>query len=191
MRRRMTRPRRTSAALAALLLALIVALTGCENTRDNNAGREGLPEEIGHLHYNVYISRLLNLEDVEDRGYFTGPEAPPGFVHFGVFMHVCNEEDDSEARLAASEFKIEDAQGNSFDPVTVENDNIWAYRARPLEYEACIPEEGTLASAGPTAGSLLIFELPLKALEDRPLNLIINAPPGESGTKTGRVELDV
>ncbi len=79
MRRRMDLPRQKVALLASLLLGLL-ALTGCENTREHDAAREGLPEEIGHIEYNVYITRELNLRDVEDRDYYQGPEAPPGFA---------------------------------------------------------------------------------------------------------------
>src|SRR3954467_4100293 len=89
MRRRMT-PRRRIFAAVAIALAGLVALTGCENTRENNAGREGLPEEVGHVKYNVFITRELNLRDVEDSGYYKGPEAPPGFALYGVFLQACN-----------------------------------------------------------------------------------------------------
>jgi hypothetical protein len=192
MRRRMTL-RRKSFALTGLLVAL-VALTGCENTRENNAGREGLPEEIGHIEYNVYITRELNLRDVEDSGYYRGPEAPPGFALYGVFLTACNPNDKVSAPhwLPSSRFKIEDTQGHTFTPLPMQVDNIWAYRARPLKQNACIPRRGSLASSGPTNGSLLIFKLPLGALENRPLDLLITSPPQENGVRDeGRIELDV
>src|SRR3954468_17404487 len=113
MRRRMDR-RRNSFALAACLLAGLTALTGCKNTRENDAGREGLPEELGHVEYNVYITRELNLRDVEDKGYYRGPEAPPGFALYGVFPTACNPNESVKAPpwIAASRFEIEDTQGN-------------------------------------------------------------------------------
>ena len=194
MPRRMT-PRRPKAALLAAFLAALVALTGCENTREKDAGREGLPEEIGHLEYNVYITRELNPQDVEDRGYYQGPEAPPGFALYGVFLQTCNPNEDVNAPhwLAASRFEVEDTQGNKFTPEPMKQDNIWAYRARPLKQNACIPKEGTLASVGPTNGSLLVFKIPLQSLENRPLNLLITSPPlgPEQERETGRIELDV
>jgi hypothetical protein len=195
MRRRMTLRRPTSAALAVSLFAALAVLAGCENTRENDAGREGLPEEIGHLEYNVYITRQLNLRDVEDSGYYKGPEAPPGFALFGVFLQACNPNEDVDAPhwLAAGRFEIEDTQGNKFTPRPIPADNIWAYRPRPLKQNACIPERGSLAAAGPTSGSLLVFQLPLESLENRPLNLIITSPPigPEQERESGRVELDV
>ncbi len=181
--------------LAVALLAVTAVLAGCENTRENDAGREGLPAEIGHLEYNVYITRQLNLRDVEDRGYYQGPEAPAGSALFGVFLEVCNPDDEVSAPdwLSAGRFVIEDTVGNRFEPRQVAADNIWAYRARPLGHNACIPEEGTLAESGPTSGSLLVFEIPHESLENRPLNLIITSPPlgPEQERESGRVELDV
>jgi hypothetical protein len=192
-------PRRMTArlkpfALAACLLAGLVAFTGCENTREKDAGREGAPEDIGHIEYNVYITRELNLRDVEDKGYYRGPEAPPGFALYGVFLTACNPNDSVSAPhwLASSRFVIEDTQGERFTPLPVPATNIFAYKARPLKQNACIPTRGSLASSGPTNGSLLVFKLPLAALENRPLDLIITSPPQENGQRDeGRIELDV
>lgn len=185
---RMASRRKTFAALACLLVAL-VALTGCDNTREKDAGREGLPEKIGNIEYNVFITRELNLRDVEDRGYYQGPEAPPGFALYGVFVQACNpNEEASKPHVpAASQFEIEDTQGNTFKPLPLPANNIWAYRAQPLKQKACIPKKGTLASAGPTNGSLLVFKLPLQTLENRPLDLKITSPSSE----TGIIELDI
>jgi hypothetical protein len=194
MRRRMPLHRKRIALLACLIAGLGV-LTGCENTREENAGREGLPEEIGHVEYNVYITRELNLRDVEDMGYYKGPEAPPGFALYGVFLTACNPNKEVNAPhwLAASRFEIEDTQGNKFTPLPLPADNLWAYKARPLKQNACIPKQGTLASSGPTNGSLLIFKLPLATLENRPLDLIITSPPqGPNQTRDeGTIELDI
>jgi hypothetical protein len=193
MPRRMT-SRLKPFALAACLLATLVAFTGCENTREKNAGREGLPEEIGHIEYNVYITRELNLRDVEDMGYYKGPEAPPGFALYGVFLTACNPNKSVSAPhwLASSRFVVEDTQGDRFTPLPLPQDDVFAYRARPLKQNACIPKDGSLASSSPTNGSLLVFKLPLAALENRPLDLIITSPPQENGQRDeGRIELDV
>jgi hypothetical protein len=178
-------------AIAALLL-----LSGCgENPRANDAAREGLPEKVGEIDYNVYITRELNLKDIGDSEYYTGPEAPPGFALYGVFLQACNNESEpgSEPVPAATDFTIVDTQGNRFGPRQVQDENPFAYHARGLGHEACIPRTGSLASSGPTAGALLVFQLPLSALENRPLNLEIVSPPHpETGEReTGRVELDV
>jgi hypothetical protein len=191
MRRRMS-PRQKLALLACLVAGL-ATLVGCENPREHNAAREGLPETVGHLEYNVYITRELNLQDVEDKGYYTGPEAPPGFALYGVWLTACNpnEEAGTTPWTAASQFSIEDTQGNRYKPLPVPADNVFAYRARSLGHGSCIPEPGSLAAAGPTNGALLIFKLPLDALENRPLDLIIDSPPLKDGRDEGIIELDV
>ena len=181
-------------ALPALALALALLAGGCARDEEEPV-REGLFEEVGGVEYNVYITRQLNLRDVEDRGYYQGPEAPPGSALFGVFLEVCNPDDEVSAPdwLSAGRFVIEDTVGNRFEPRQVAADNIWAYRARPLGHNACTPEEGTLAESGPTSGSLLVFEIPHESLENRPLNLIITSPPlgSEQERESGRIELDV
>jgi hypothetical protein len=189
--------RRLSSATFLCILALFgVLLTGCgDNPRENDASREGLPERIGGIDYNVYITRELNLRDVEDSGYYKGPEAPPGFALYGVFMTACNPEEDAASPNvpAADDFTVIDTQGNRFKPLPVEANNIFAYQAVPLKHLACIPKSGSLASSGPTNGALLIFKLPLETLENRPLDLEIVSPPDpKTGDRdTGRIELDV
>ena len=42
----------------------------------------------------------------------------------------------------------------------------------------CIPESGSVAQLGPTAGSMLLFRLPLANTEYRPLELEIEGPSG-------------
>jgi hypothetical protein len=171
-------------------------LSGCgANPRENNASREGLPERVGGIDYNVYITRELNLRDVEDSGYYKGPEAPPGFALYGVFLTACNPEESATSPNvpAASDFTVIDTQGNRFKPVPIDASNIFAYQAVPLKHLACIPKRGTLASSGPTNGALLVFKLPIKTLENRPLDLEIVSPPDpKTGDRdTGRIELDV
>jgi hypothetical protein len=177
-----------------VLAVAAAVLAGCgANPRENNAAREGLPERVGKIDYNVYITRELNLHDVEDSGYYKGPEAPPGFALYGVFLTACNPEEASSNIQSASDFTVVDTQGNRFKPLTLPVDNIFAYHARSLGRKTCIPTAGSLAANSPTSGSLLIFKLPLATLENRPLDLEIVSPPDpKSGqSETGRIELDV
>ena len=190
-------PRRATTTAFLCVLALAAALlTGCgDNPRENDASREGLPEKIGGIDYNVYITRELNLRDVEDSGYYKGPEAPPGFALYGVFLTACNPEESATSPNvpAADDFTVIDTQGNRFRPQAIDPSNIFAYKAVPLKHLACIPKRGTLASSGPTNGALLVFKLPIKTLENRPLDLEIVSPPDpKTGDRdTGRIELDV
>jgi hypothetical protein len=181
--------------MCALGLAAAVLTSGCgANPRENNASREGKPERVGKIDYNVYITRELNLRDVEDSGYYKGPEAPPGFALYGVFLTACNPSEGGSSKvLSASDFTVIDTQGNRFKPLPLPAGDVFAYRARPLGHKACVPAAGSLAADSPTNGSLLIFKLPLSTLENRPLDLQIISPPDPTTGKsdTGRVELDV
>jgi hypothetical protein len=183
------RPRRPkSAALLACALAA-AALAGCSSGRPNGAAREGLFEDVAGLDYNVFITRELNLRDAEDRCYYRGPEAPPGFALYGVFIQVCN--NGHGFRTPDTRFTVEDSQGNRFRPQPLPADNLYAYRPRRLSRKACIPEAGSTAANGPTAGSLLLFKFPLSSVENRPLELLIQAPPGSPDPRSKRIELDL
>jgi hypothetical protein len=187
-RRPMRLRRPVSAAAACAVLAL--AAGGCATGRPNGAAREGLDVEIGGLDFNVYITRELNLRDAEDRGYYRGPEAPPGFALYGVFIRVCNMK--HGFRTPLSTFVIEDNQGNRFHPVPLPPDNVFAYRPRRLSHKACIPESGSAAADGPTAGALLLYRFPLSALENRPLEMVIQNRAGPTAPpQTKRIELDI
>jgi hypothetical protein len=192
----MPRQRSTSAVLFSVLALAGGVLAGCgDNPRENNASREGLPEKVGGIDYNVYITRELNLRDVEDSGYYKGPEAPPGFALYGVFLTACNpaESATSPNVPAAADFTVIDTQGHRFKPLPMAPGNDFAYNAVPLKHLACIPKRGSLASSGPTNGALLVFQLPIRALENRPLDLEIVSPPDPTtgDRDTGRIELDV
>ena len=179
----MGRRPRSPALTCALMAALAVAAGGCGGEPEEPI-REGLGVDYEGLAYNVFITRQLYHRDVEDQAYYNGPEPPSGFTDYGVFLQVCNEE--GGRHPATSHFKIVDTQGNEFEPLEVERDNLFAYRARPLARGECIPQEGSIASTSPTAGSLLLFRLPVATLENRPLELEV----GE-GPEHRKIELDI
>ena len=182
------RPRRLLiAGLAFALAAMVVA--GCSTGRTGGAAREGLYENVAGLDYNVFITRELNLRDAEDRGYYRGPEAPPGFALYGVFIEVCNH--GHGYKFPDTTFTVEDNQGNRFEPLPLPKDNIFAYRPQRLSTGACLPEPGSAAFSGPTAGALLLFKFPLTSLENRPLELKIEAPPGSRTPLRKTIELDI
>lgn len=159
--------RLASGALCAIALAAAVALPACG--QEEEAHREGLALELEGITYNVYITRQLNLSDVEDRGYAKLPPAPPESTYYGVFLEACNVSD--EVLETASDFRVVDTQDNVFEPVELEPDNAFAYRPQSLVPDECVPETGSLASQAPTGGALLVFEIPLESAENRPLEL--------------------
>ncbi len=186
------RPRRAALLLAATLTA---AFAGCgaDPPPASEPVREGLGIDVGGLTYNVYITRQLNLRDVEDRTYYKGAEAPPGSAYYGVFLVVCNDHENGPTIAPAREFKIVDAQENKFDPVPLPTSNDFAYRPVPLKHKACNPARGSVPAQGPTGGTMLLFKLPTKNAENRPLELEIQGPfdPSTGKTPVRHVELDI
>lgn len=149
--------------------------------------REGLGIGLEGVTYTVFITRQLNPEDPEDRDYQTGPPPPPLSANFAVFLQACN---DGEApAMATGEFKIVDSQGIEYEPRELERDNIFAYRPERLDPQTCIPGDLSIARAAPAGGSLLVFQLPIAATENRPLELEIEPPSGRGPPAT--VELDI
>jgi hypothetical protein len=190
-------PRRIrSAALLCALAASALAASGCSSGREGGAGREGRPEQIGPLAYEVYLTRQLNLHDVEDSAYYQGPEAPPGYALFGVFVSVCNESRGGPSHPAApvANYKIVDTNNDEFSPLPLPANNIFAYQPASVPHRDCIPRTGSIASSGPTGGAMLLFELPLQAIENRPLDLVIHGPTNPAtGRSYGvkKIELDI
>jgi hypothetical protein len=172
--------------LACLLaLAAPLGLGACNDKEPgiDEPAREGLAIEMGGIDYNVFITRELNTRITPDEAYVS-TEAPPGSALYGVFLEACNVSDDS--RESASSFTLRDNQDNTFEPETLPEDNAFAYNAGTLLPHECIPQAGSVAQLGPTAGSMLLFELPLEVTENRPLELEIEGD-GEKRT----FELDI
>jgi len=155
------------------LAALANGVTACGN-KDEEQGvdepaREGLALELEGVDYNVFITRQLNTKIPPDDAYFTGPEAAKDETLYGVFVQVCNHSKDTHETLDS--FSIKDNQGNEFEPEELPEDNQFAYHAQDLMPDECIPETGSVAQLGPSAGSMLLFRLPLQNTEYRPLEL--------------------
>src|SRR4051795_9605961 len=173
----MTRRRTNLLVICAFAALALVVLAGCgkESNKEGETVREGLSTPLGGLRYTVFLTRQLNLKNEEDSGYLPGyKEAPPGKGLYGVFLEACNTGD--KAAIASSHFYIEDTQGNRFQPQALGPKYPFAYRAGTVPPENCEPARGSLAQQGPTSGALLLFQLPLAATENRPLELHIQGP---------------
>jgi hypothetical protein len=190
----MARSRLQLTALLALALLCLGAFAGCGES-GNKPGEtvpEGLSTPLGGLRYTVFLTRQLNLANEEDKGYVPGhPEAPPGKGLYGVFLEACNK--GKQNAFAASRFFIEDTQGERFEPEGLAADNPFAYHGGNVVPENCEPARGSLAQQGPTSGAMLLFELPLAATENRPLELHIEGPLDATTGKPSeaRVILDI
>jgi hypothetical protein len=176
--------RRLASIACVLGLAAGLAACGEEEIGFDEPAREGLAIELDGIDYNVFITRQLNPEVAPDEAYVT-EEAAPGELLYGVFIQVCNRSD--EARTPVDEFTVRDNQENTFEPEELPEDNQFAYSPRELAPEECIPEAGSVAQLGPTAGSMLLFRLPLENTENRPLELEIEGENDETLT----FELDI
>jgi hypothetical protein len=176
----------TIAAAGTAVLAL-TGLAACGNADEHpgveEPAREGLAIPVDGVDYNVFITRQLNPEIQPDVSYYEG-EASEGNTLYGVFVQVCNNGDEPAEPI--DEFHIRDNQGTEIEQLELPEENVFAYRATELQPGECIPEDGSINQLGPTAGALLVFEMPLETTENRPLELEI-----EGAEETKAVELDL
>lgn len=163
--------RRLLGGLSVGLSAAAFALVGCGQEDPDEAYREGLTAHVDGIGYTVFLSRQLNTRIPPDRAYFDVDPAPVGSTHFGVFLEACNEEGLPSETVKG--FAIEDNAGNTYRRIELPPTNPFGYHAQRLAREECIPEAGSVAALGATGGALLLFELPLEAVENRPLVLEI------------------
>jgi hypothetical protein len=160
------------AALAILLAAL--ALTACGASNETTDLEEGEPVQLGALQYNLIFSRYLNPADNEDSAYLVGqPPADPKGLYLGIFLQVKNQSDGS-APLPLS-YKITDTTGAEYD--SIPSDSLFAL---PLGDKVpgggSVPEPDSTAQTGPIEGSMVLFEIPQSATENRPLKFVIPGP---------------
>jgi hypothetical protein len=170
-------PRRTRLALP-LFAALALALTfsACGHSGDSKDVVEGEVVELGELKYQVVFSRFLNPADNEDSAYLVGqPEPEKGSTYFGVFLEVQNKSE--ETQKLAETFTIVDADHEKFEAIPSESLYAFPFGGK-VESQEPIPAPDSTPQQGPIEGSLVLFELPAEASENRPLTLLINGPEG-------------
>lgn len=159
---------------ALVLCALALTVSACGYTNDSKDVVEGEVAELGELKYQVVFSRFLNPSDNEDSAYLVGqPPTAKGSTYFGVFLEVQNKSEDTQ-KLANS-FTITDADGQVFDAIPTES--LYAFPlGGELESQEPIPSPDSTPQQGPIEGSIVLFELPSSASENRPLTLEIEGP---------------
>ena len=182
---------RLATALAVLVAA--VALGACGNKKDflTKAETEGQYITVGHLKYQVQISRQLEPSSPEDRWYLLGlrPEdrpLPNDQVWFALFIRV--ENDGDHVWPAATDFTIRDTVGNDYRPLPLTH-NPFSYRAIRMAPKTLIPVIDSPAAESTIQGSLLLFKIPNASLENRPLEFIVKSPGAQP--REGSVNLDV
>jgi hypothetical protein len=176
--------------LAAAVVASI-ALAGCGDKTDyvRFAETEGIYVDVGNLVYQVQLSRYMNPGDVEDHDYLRGLpsnfDVPPGEILFGVWMRVKNYTDGP--LQPTREFVIEDTEGNKYEPIELEDINVFAYNPGMLPPSQVYPVPNSASNLGPIQGSLILFRLKNESLQNRPLVLHIE----QAGQEGAEVDLDL
>jgi hypothetical protein len=176
MARRLRTDRVLSLLAILALAASAVALSACGWSSDSKDVDEGQPVTLGELQYNVIFSRFLNPNDHEDSAYLVGqPQPPPGSTYFGVFLEVQNESE--EPQTLASSFTITDAGHQVFKAIPSESLYALPFGGE-VESQEQVPVLDSTPQTGPIEGSLVLFQLPASASENRPLILSIPGPEG-------------
>lgn len=173
-------------------------LAACGNHHDEDAPvqrieNEGFYLSLGELKYQVQTSRQLNPNDIQDRSLLRGIPAAqqklsPQQVWFGVFLQVENESD--EPLMPSGDIEIVDTQEDVFEPITLEDSNVFAYRpGASIPAGQILPIKDTPAFDTAIQGAMLLFKLDLDALDNRPLELKIEG--NHAPKQTGIIDLDV
>ena len=187
-------------AACAAALALAGGLSACgfekpELGTEEEPGREGLALELGGVDYNVFITRELNLKHHARQGLLQGPRgrARQGAVrrvHQGLRRRGGQA---PHQRCPCGTSWSRTTRATSTTPSELPEDDAFAYQPRELSFEECLPQSGSVAQQGPTAGSMLLYEFPLQNTENRPLEMVIEGPYDlvEGKRESLHIELDI
>jgi hypothetical protein len=183
-------PRRLASLLLAAVATVALGACGSKQHATQIGESEAIYVTVGGLKYQVQISRLLNPSDREDRDYMIAlpPTEPLGPEEdwFAVFVRVQNESD--KPLRAATDFEIRDSQRTTFRPVTFGPDNVFAYRGGVVPAGEVLPLASSAAAESTIQGSMLLFKIPFRNFDNRPLELEISSPDGSGH---GQITLDV
>jgi hypothetical protein len=182
--------RRFSVALLVLVAAVALAACGNKPKIRTTGETEGTYLNIGPLVYQVQLSRQLNPRDIEDRTYLEGIAPAQSVLDrqhtwFGIFIRVSNETDKSHP--ADGSFEIVDTQDDVYRPTPQAPSNPFTFQRQTLPGGQIIPNTNSVAGEGVIQGSLVLFKMPVAALDNRPLEFIVR----DGFNHAGRVKLDV
>jgi hypothetical protein len=160
-------------ALAALV-ALAFSACGSKPATITQGESEASYVTLDNMQYQVQLSRQLNAADVSDRDILVGLDPldrvlKKNEILFAVWVRVYNKS--GATHRSADTFKIIDTRGREYEPIAFSTVNRFAYRPAPVADGARMPLPGSAADGSPTSGSLLVFKLPVDALDFRPLEL--------------------
>lgn len=171
-----------------LVIWLAAAVVGCGGGNDD-AVDEARQARVSGIEYSVLRARPLNPQDQPDDAYYNGSPPPAGRILLAAYVTACNVSD-AARRSTDDLFLVDSPFETRYEPVDLEDDNPFAYEPTRLEPGECRPSPNSAAEQGPGA-SLAIFEVPVDALQNRPLYLVLDEPAGDArleGAK--RIRLD-
>lgn len=191
-------PRKLIGALAAVLVVLALGACGDSHTKVTTgtyAGESGQNApylNVGPLVYQVQLSRELNPANSEDAAYLQGlgpveSKLLPGEEWFGVFVQVYNHTD--RPQRAVETMTISDTENNVYAPIVPGPTNLYAFRGGVVPPKEQLPPPDTTADFGPTQGTLLLYKIKVRSLDNRPLEIKITNP--EDLSESATAELDV
>lgn len=179
----------------ALSAALLSSACGAEQEAQDSGGAqaeiaivaetEAIYVPLDGMKYQVQVSRQLNPDIIDDRDYFDGVsedsmELVDDELWFGIWMRVENEVE--EPRRSIDDFEIHDSQENIYRPVAYGPGNPFSYRATLVQGKELYPDPNSPAGERQPSGSLLLFKLRRISLDNRPLELVMKTPEGETAT---------
>lgn len=176
----MTPRRRLLLPLLAALIAGLASLSiaACGSSSEEKTGlMEGEPVTLGNLQYNVLFSRFLNPHDVEDREYLVGqPPPPPDAAYFGVFVQIINKSH-KDPEQVPEQFKIVDTEDQAY--LSLPSKSSYALKlGDSLGPEDLAPALDSSPQVGPIQASMVLFQIPDTAAENRPLRFVISGIDG-------------
>lgn len=170
-----------------LLLATCV-LVGCGEETDREPAveaREGNDALVGAFSYRVVLFRELNRATTTDRALLESVPTSADQGLYAAFIEACNRSD--ERQTPTSSIVLEDAFGETWQPVREGLEPSLTYQPRPLEPGMCLPEPGSVATQT-FDGTAVVFAVPYSSTHERPLILEIRqSDEGDSA----RLELDL
>lgn len=185
----------------ALVLVASLTLSACGQEAQDEGGfqteiaiaaeTEGIYIDLDGLKYQVQVSRQLNPLIVNDRAYFQGLsddnlQLAEDELWFGVWIRAANHAD--EPHRLAEDFAIRDSQENIYRPLEIAPVNAFAYRPGVVQRDEIFPDPNSVAGERSPNGGLLLFKVRRLSFDNRPLELVIDAPESD---KKASVALDL
>jgi hypothetical protein len=174
--------------LIVLVAGLVAVGCGEEEAADNAVeADEQNTVRLDGLRYRVNLFRQLNPAVEPDEAIYGGPRPGEGEGLYAAFLRVCNPSGSEQS--PTGDVVLEDAFGQTFEPLELEDDNAFAYRPRAIAPDRCLPDPDS-AAARTADGMALVFRVPFDSAAERPLVLELRGA-GDGDAGRARIILDL